>query len=62
MCPEPMKNKNINGKGEKGGYSGKSADIWALGVTLFALTFTVLPFDGNSISEIRNNIQNSEYI
>ncbi len=61
MCPEPMKSNNANGKAEKGGYSGKKADIWALGVTLFALTFTVLPFDGKSIAEIRNNIQNAKY-
>jgi hypothetical protein len=40
------------------GFFGKCADIWALGVTLYALTFTVMPFNGENVIEIINNIQN----
>jgi len=29
-------------------YSGKAADIWALGVTLYAITFNELPFDADT--------------
>ena len=37
----------------KGTYSAKKADIWALGVTLFALTYNTLPYFGKSDPEIQ---------
>ena len=33
-------------------FSGKSADIWALGVTFFCFTFLQVPFDGEELPEI----------
>jgi serine/threonine protein kinase len=31
-------------------FSGKAADIWALGVTLYAMIFNELPFQAEGIS------------
>eukprot|EP01080_Neovahlkampfia_damariscottae_P000579 gene579-8089_t len=45
---------------EGGGFSGKAADIWAVGVTLFLFIFGELPFKGKNHSEIWNAIQNKE--
>lgn len=42
--------------GEK--YSGRMADIWAVGVTLFIFTFGYLPFNGDSYMEMYKSIQN----
>ena len=39
-------------------YSGKIADIWALGITLYAFVFNTLPFTGETESEIINSIIN----
>ena len=40
MAPEMFdKEKSKN-------FSGKLADIWALGVTFYCFTFLVVPFDG----------------
>ena len=33
-------------------YSGCAADIWALGVTLYALTYNTLPFDNENETEL----------
>jgi len=33
-------------------YSGKAADIWALGVTFYCFTFLIVPFDGDDTNEI----------
>ena len=38
------------------GYSGKAADIWSLGVTFYALTFLSVPFNGDSVPELTDNI------
>lgn len=37
-------------------YNAYSADIWALGVTLYVFIFGVMPFDGNTLSELHANI------
>lgn len=38
-------------------YSLKKADIWALGITLYCLTFNKLPFEsGETEIDIMNNI------
>lgn len=54
MAPETFNEKKI-----EMGISGKSADIWSLGVTLYALVFLVLPFfeknTVNLINSIRSN-------
>jgi len=42
------------------GYSGKAADIWALGVTVFAFTFLELPFDDDNLDKIIKSIQNKK--
>eukprot|EP00356_Strombidium_inclinatum_P012643 CAMPEP_0170489120 /NCGR_PEP_ID=MMETSP0208-20121228/7516_1 /TAXON_ID=197538 /ORGANISM="Strombidium inclinatum, Strain S3" /LENGTH=283 /DNA_ID=CAMNT_0010763901 /DNA_START=146 /DNA_END=997 /DNA_ORIENTATION=- len=41
-------------------YSSKKADIWALGVSLYALTFNKLPFWGETEKEMLECIQNSD--
>lgn len=56
MCPESGKNN-----AHSAGFSGKRADIWALGVTLFAFTFLNVPFDGDNVLQILDNIENQEF-
>ena len=56
MCPESGKNNE-----HSAGFSGKRADIWALGVTLFAFTYLNVPFDGENVLEISENIENQKY-
>jgi serine/threonine protein kinase len=51
VSPEAIKEKN---------YSGKEADIWALGITLYNLTFEELPFHGNSFMEVFTNITEND--
>ena len=55
MCPESGKENE-----HSAGFSGKRADIWALGVTLFSFTYNVVPFDGETILEILENIEKQE--
>lgn len=42
----------------KDGYSGKAADIWALGITFYAFAFLKVPFNGDSVPDMLNNIIN----
>ena len=43
------------------GFSGKAADIWALGVTFYAFTFLELPFDDENLDKIIKSIQSKKY-
>lgn len=40
----------------KDGYSGKAADIWALGITFYAFAYLNVPFTGCSVPDILKNI------
>lgn len=42
-------------------FSGKKADLWSLGVTFFSLVFKEVPFRGENILQLFDNIQNKEY-
>ena len=41
-------------------FSGKAADVWALGITLYAMTFNKLPFDGENENELFRAIREDE--
>ena len=45
-------------------YSGKNADLWACGVTLYQLVFAKLPFTGKDRMKLYENIKHSspEYV
>lgn len=51
MPPEACNKDTI-----KDGYSGKAADIWALGITFYAFAYLTVPFMGDSVPDIFNNI------
>ena len=38
-------------------FSGKAADVWALGVTLYAMLYNKVPFWGSTEFELMENIQ-----
>lgn len=42
------------------GFCGKPADVWSLGVTFFAFTFKELPFKGDFLEELLDNITKKE--
>jgi len=44
-----------------GSISPVSCDIWAMGVTLYCMAFGRLPFQGNSIVQLYENIKNQPY-
>ncbi|KAK9876094.1 hypothetical protein WA026_011202 [Henosepilachna vigintioctopunctata] len=46
--------------GEKREYSGKAADIWALGITLYAFVFGNVPFYEENLMELYSRIKNDE--
>lgn len=41
-------------------FSGKAADVWALGVTLYAMVFSKLPFDAESENDLFKAIREDE--
>lgn len=48
-----------NGKND---FSGKAADIWAIGLILYAIIYKKLPYTATNIMEIFENIQNFELV
>jgi len=57
MAPE-----SCNPVTKRNGYSGKRADIWGLGITLFSFVFCQIPFGGDDVCELLDNIENQTYI
>jgi len=47
MCPE-----SLNKDGNSRGYSGKAADVWALGITFYAFAFYKVPFNSDNLLEL----------
>ena len=55
MAPE-----SINPVSKRNGYSGRMADLWGLGITLFSFVFQEVPFRGGDVFELLDNIENQE--
>jgi len=51
LAPECLSNE--------GSYSGKGADVWALGVVLYSALYTFLPFSGENITDLMDAIEHS---
>ncbi|OMJ89315.1 hypothetical protein SteCoe_8518 [Stentor coeruleus] len=46
----------------KGSFNGKSAEVWALGVTMYSFVYKVLPFDGENLHDLMQSIENNPVI
>ena len=55
LSPESLASKKTKGKSE--GYSGKGADIWALGITFFAMMFSKLPYYHSNLIKLMEMIE-----
>ena len=42
---------------DSGPFSGKQADVWAVGVTIYALAFLELPFKGDGFQIIQSILE-----
>lgn len=65
FAPESCNCKRVfNGRLAKNtdGVSGRASDIWALGVTMYAMLYNRLPFWGGSIIDILDAIANKPYL
>ena len=59
MSPESVAgNKNI----AQGPISGKAAEVWALGVTVYAFIFKTLPFEADNLHQLMQSIENKMYL
>eukprot|EP00906_Rhabdomonas_costata_P037654 RCo053093 len=47
---------------EGGVISGRATDVWALGVTLYLMTFAELPFTGETVQDISQTIMRSSVV
>ena len=47
---------------EGGQYQGRAADIWALGVSLYSFVYGQMPFQGNNLLDLYENIANAEIV
>lgn len=56
LSPESLASKKGN-KSKTEGYSGKSADIWALGITFYAMMFLKLPFYHDNLIKLMEMIE-----
>jgi [calcium/calmodulin-dependent protein kinase] kinase len=54
MAPEVCK------RVKEEGYSGKQADIWSLGCTIYTMAFLIPPINGDSLMDLFNNIAKGE--
>lgn len=53
MAPETLNSKK--------GYSGKSADLWSLGITFYVFFYLRLPFHNSSLLGIVKEILKKKY-
>jgi len=43
-------------------FSGRAADVWALGVTVYLLLFGTLPFSADNVPDLYHNIVNDRCV